>query len=140
MSNDECPPMGSLSDPIQTRCQSRAAEQITAAGPPVDAGHLYCPIPPRLQGKTRLAGEQITGAGPSTDPSHPYHPVSPRLHGRTQSSSRPILQASILLVFEWNENHRCPMNQHRDRRRLRKGPGLGASGRLHANRYPLHLA
>ncbi|KAF9002149.1 hypothetical protein BDQ17DRAFT_1426113 [Cyathus striatus] len=124
--------VGSLSDPIQTRHWSRAAEQITAAGPPVDAGHLYRPIPPRLQGKTRLAGEQITGAGPPTDPSHPYHSVPPRLHGRTQL----VEQAGILLAFEWNENHRCPMNQHRDRQRLRKarslihrhGPGLGASG------------
>ncbi|KAF8986098.1 hypothetical protein BDQ17DRAFT_1335686 [Cyathus striatus] len=76
--------MGSIPDPIQTRHGTRIAEQITAAGPPIDAGHPYHPVPPRLQGKMRLAGEQITGAGPPIDPSHLYHPVPPRLHGRTQ--------------------------------------------------------
>ncbi|KAF8990495.1 hypothetical protein BDQ17DRAFT_1333418, partial [Cyathus striatus] len=65
--------------------RTRTAEQISAAGPPVDPGHPYCPLPPRLQGRTRAVSEQITGAGPLINPSHLYHPVPPRLHSRMRS-------------------------------------------------------
>ncbi|KAF8986149.1 hypothetical protein BDQ17DRAFT_1335670 [Cyathus striatus] len=89
MSNDERPSVGSIPNPIQTGHRTRIAEQvhqiINDCCPPIDAGDPYCPVPPRLQSKTKLAGEQITGAGPPIDPSHLYHPVPPRLHGRTQS-------------------------------------------------------
>ncbi|KAF8995635.1 hypothetical protein BDQ17DRAFT_1330449 [Cyathus striatus] len=131
MSNDECPSVGSVPDPIQTRHRTRIAEQITAAGPPVDAGHPYRPVPPRLQGKTRLAGEQFFRLLVQTLPQIPATRITPFHQGYMAGHnwlSRPTLQASILLAFEWNENHCHPMNQHWDRRRLHKGPGLGASG------------